>query len=148
MAETARARAWIFTTLANDPTLTPLIGAGQDARVYHGIAKPGAAFPYVVFQLLSPGNDLLALGGIRIWADMLWLVKVITKSKSEDIPKTGSIEPIVDRIDALLHAKSGTVTSGVIWECVRERPFELPTVENGVGYVQMGAEWRIKASKA
>lgn len=147
MAETGRVRSWLFTTITTDAALLALTPTIAD-RLYNGVAPPGAAFPFGVMQLLSGGNDLMALGGIRIWADMLWLIKVIARSKSEQIPKSGSIEPIVDRIDALLHAKSGTVTNGVIWECVRERPFELPTVERGVGYVQMGAEWRIKASKA
>jgi hypothetical protein len=143
VAETARTRAFIWGLLANDATLNPLIGAGSAARIFNGVAPAGTSYPYVVMQLLSGGNDLMAVGAIRVWADMLWLIKVITRGTS-----TGGIEPIVNRIDALLHAKSGTVTNGVIHECVRERPFELPTVEDGVAFVQLGAEWRIKASNA
>lgn len=145
MAETARVRSWLYQTITTDATLlalTPTIGD----RLYNGVAPAEAAYPFGVFQLLSGGNDLLGVGAVRIWADTLWLIKVVQKSKNGSVPATGSIEPIVNRIDALLHAQSGTVTNGVIWECVRERPFELPTVENGVGYVQLGAEWRIKAS--
>lgn len=145
MAESARIRSWLFQTITTDGpllALTPTIGE----RLYNGVAPAAAAYPFGVMQLLSGGNDLLGVGGVRIWADTLWLIKVVQKSKNASVPATGSIEPIVNRIDALLHAKSGTVTNGVIWECVRERPFELPTVENGVGYVQLGAEWRIKAS--
>lgn len=140
MAETARTRSWLYQTFANDATLqalTPTIGT----RIYLATAPVDAAYPFCTMQMLSGGNDLMGVGAVRIWANMLWLIKVITKGTS-----TGAIEPIVNRIDALLHAKSGTVTNGVIHECVRERPFELPTVENGVAYVQLGAEWRIKAS--
>lgn len=141
MAETARTRAFIWSLLANDGTLNPLIGAGSAARIYNGVAPAGASYPFVVMQLLSGGNDLLGVGAIRIWSDALWLIKVVVKGTS-----SGPIEPIVNRIDALLHAASGTVTNGVIWECVRERPFELPTVENGVSYLQLGGEYRVRAS--
>lgn len=141
MAETARSRAFIWGLLSSDPTLNPLIGAGQAARVYNGVAPAGTNPPYVIMQLLSGGTDLMAVGAIRIWSDALWLIKVVVKGTS-----SGPIEPIVNRIDALLHAASGTVTNGVIWECVRERPFELPTVEDGVSYLQLGGEYRIKAS--
>lgn len=141
MAETARARSWVVSVLKDDTTLAPLIGGGSAARIYNGVAPAAASYPFVVMQLLSGGTDLMAVGAIRIWADMLWLIKAVTKGSS-----TGPLEPIVDRIDALLHAASGTVSGGIIWSCVRERPFELPTVENGVNFVQQGAEWRIRAS--
>lgn len=143
MAETARARAWVVAVLKDDTTLGPLIGSGSAARIYNGVAPAGARYPFVVMQLLSGGTDLMGVGAIRIWADMLWLIKAVTKGSS-----TGPLEPIVDRIDELLHGASGTVSGGVIWDCVRERPFELPTVENGVNFVQQGAEWRIKARNA
>lgn len=143
MAETARTRAWIWGLLANDATLNALIGAGSAARIYNGVAPAQTTFPYVVMQLLSGGNDLLGLGGVRIWADALWLIKAVTRGTS-----SGPVEPVANRIDALLHAASGTVTNGVIWVCVRERPFELSTIEDGVNYLQLGGEYRIKASQA
>lgn len=139
MAETARTRAFIYLTLTGDATLAALIGT----RCYHGVAPAGAAFPYVVFQMLSGGNDLLVLGGARVWADPLYLIKAVTKGSS-----TGPIEPIADRIDALLHAKSGTVTNGVIWVCVRERPHEQPELTDGVLFQNLGGEYRVKASNA
>jgi hypothetical protein len=139
MAESARARSWLYQTLANDATLTPLIGK----RIYNGRAEQGAAFPYVVLQLLSPGNDLIVVGAARIWSDMLWLVKAVNKGTS-----TAALEPIADRIDALLHAKSGTVVGGVIHVAVRERPHELPERTDGVDYVNLGGEYRVKASAA
>ena len=135
--ETARIRAWIYTTLTGDATLAGLIGA----RAYHGVAPAGAQYPFVVFQMLSGGNDLIALGAIRIWAAPLFLIKAVCKGSS-----SGPVEPVANRIDQLLHAKSGTVANGAIWECVRERPFDLPTNEDGTVYQQLGGEWRIKAS--
>jgi hypothetical protein len=129
----------VYQLLTGDATLAPLIGT----RIYNGVAPAGVTMPYVVLQLLAGGTDLMGVGPTRIWADMLWLIKAVTKGSS-----TGPLEPIVNRIDALLHAASGTVTSGVIHICTRERPFELPTVENGVAYVQLGGEYRFKASDA
>jgi hypothetical protein len=139
VADTARIRAWIHATLTADPALAGLIGE----RCYHGNAPAAAQHPFVVFQMLSPGNDLLALGARRIWADPLYLIKAVTKGDS-----SVQIEPIADRIDALLHAKSGQVTNGIIWECVRERPHEQPELTNGVRYMNLGGEYRIKASSA
>jgi hypothetical protein len=138
MAETARARSWLWQTITGDTQVAAAIGN----RLYLGNGPVGAAYPFGVLQLLS-GTDLMGVGPARIWVDMLWLVKIIAKGTS-----TAPIEPVVDRIDALLHAKSGTVAGGVIVECHRERPFELPTVEGGVSYVQLGAEWRLKAQAA
>ena len=137
MAETARTRSWLYQTLTADPT----IAAGIGTRFFNGVAPASTQYPFCVAQLLSGGNDLMVLGGYRVWADMLWLVKFITKGSS-----TGPLEPLADRADQVLHAASGSVTNGVIWECIRERPFELPTVENGVNYVQIGGEYRIKVS--
>lgn len=138
MSETARIRAWIYTTITGDPTLAGLIGA----RAYHGVAPAGTQYPFVVFQMLSAGNDLLGLGGTRIWAAPLFVIKAVCKGTS-----TGPVEPVANRIDQVLHAAAGTITNGVIWECVRERPFDLPTVEDGVSYQQLGGEYRIRASQ-
>jgi hypothetical protein len=140
MAETARARAWFYTVLTGDGQVTALMGT----RLYNGVAPAGdVAYPYGVMQLLSGGNDFILVGGARLWADMLWLVKFVAKGTS-----TGPLEPLANRADALLHAKSGTVANGVIVECRRERPFELPVYEGGQAYVQLGAEWRVKVQQA
>lgn len=138
MSETARVRAFIFTTLTNDPTLAGLIGN----RAYHGVAPAQAQYPFVVFQMLSAGNDLMTVGTARIWSAPLFIVKAVCKGSSTD-----PVEPVANRIDQLLHAAAGTVTNGVIWECVRERPFDLPTNENGVFYQQLGGEYRFLASQ-
>lgn len=138
MSETARARAWIFTTLTNDPTVAGLIGN----RAYHGVAPAQAQYPFVVFQMLSAGNDLMTVGTARIWSAPLFIVKAVCKGSS-----TRPIEAIVNRIDQLLHAGSGAVTNGVIVECVRERPFDLPTNENGVVFQQLGGEYRVRVQQ-
>jgi hypothetical protein len=146
LAESARARSWLYQTLANDTTLAngaPPSTPGIGKRIYNGRAEQGAAFPYVILQLLSPGNDLIVVGGQRIWSDMLWLVKVVNLGIS-----TAKIEASADRIDALLHAKSGTVVGGVVHVAVRERPHELPERTDGVDYVNLGGEYRVKASVA
>lgn len=139
MSETARVRAFIYLTLTGDTALAALIGT----RCYHGVAPAGVADPYVVFQMLSGGNDLMVVGAIRIWANPLYLIKAVRKGSS-----TGPLEPIADRIDALLHAKSGTVTNGVIWSVARERPHELPELTDGVQYSNLGGEYRFLASMA
>lgn len=138
MSETARARAFIFTTLRDDATVAGLVGA----RIYHAVAPADAQYPFVVFQLLSGGTDLRGVGMTRIWAAPLYLIKAICKGTS-----SGSIEPVVNAIDIALHGASGTVTNGVIVECFRERPFELPSDENGVMFMALGGEYRIRVQQ-
>jgi hypothetical protein len=140
VAEDARARSWIIQTIKGDTTLAPLIGG----RVHHGPAPPKEPEPFVTVELLSPGNDLIVVGGARVWSNMLWLVKVTISGNS-----TAKLEPIVDRIDVLLHNKSGTVVGGVIHNAVRERPYGAPPFQdNGKTFVQEGGEYRVKASVA
>jgi hypothetical protein len=146
VAESARARSWIWQTLANDTTLangSPPSTPGIGKRIHNGRAPQGEKFPLVIMQLLSPGNDLIVVGGQRIWSDMLWLVKVVNEGTS-----TAPIEASADRIDALLHTKNGTVVGGVVHVAVRERPHELPERTDGVDYVNLGGEYRVKASVA
>lgn len=135
MAETITVRKWIVSRIAANAPLTTALGG----RVYFGIAPQGAADPYMVMQLQSPGNDLLALGAYRIWADTLWLLKVVKKGASGL-----GLESIVDQLDALFHNTSATTPDGSIWSSVREGPFDQVEVDGGDFYVSVGGFYRIK----
>lgn len=141
MAETARARAFVATTLKNDPAMQALMPSIA-GRVFDRPAPQGTPYPLVRMEILSGGNDLIVLGGVRAWASPLILVYVAT-----DKPTTGAIEPIADRMDALLHAASGQVTNGVIWSCIRERGFDNPDTSTVPNVSRLGGEYRVLVSQ-
>lgn len=140
MAPSARARSWIFQRLKDDPTLGAQIGTGSAARIYKDKAPASTQYPFVVMQFVA-GTYLRGVGPFRIWADMLFQIIVVTRGSS-----TGPIEPIVDRIDDLLHAGSGTVTGARIEECTAEGPLELPSPPEG-DFARLGNEYRIKVQE-
>lgn len=142
MAETARARAWIATRLKADAAFKAL-SPGIEGRIFDRPAPPGTAYPLVRMEVRSPGEDYLLLGGERAWSEPLILVYVAT-----DKPSTGAIEPLADRIDALLHLASGAVTGGMVWQCVRERPFDLPDSSTNPAGSRLGGEYRFLVSQA
>jgi hypothetical protein len=142
MAETARGRAFIATMIKNDPTVQGILPDIAN-RIFDRPAPQGQAYPYVRMDVLSAGSDLIVLGGARVWASPLILVYVATNKQS-----TGAIEPLADRIDALLHRASGTVTSGVIWSVIRERGFDTPDASVVPNVSRLGGEYRMLVSNA
>jgi hypothetical protein len=53
-------------------------------RLFHGVAPAGTTYPFVVFQMLSPGNDQHTQNGREIWSDPLYLVKAVTQGTGTD----------------------------------------------------------------
>ena len=80
------------------------------------------------------------LGGGRVWSTGLWLVRGVDKATS-----FATLKSIETRIDALLHAKSGSVAGGTIYESVREQPFRLTEIVDPVRYLHLGGIYRIRA---
>ncbi len=126
---------WIYSTLAADATLAGLVGT----RIYEDV-RPNTvtAFPYIVFQLQSPGNDLLGVGPRRVWSELLYVVRGIAQGTLY----TGNLTLIANRIDALLHGKQAAVTGGYI-RCWRERPFRRAERTDERDYRHLGGEYRI-----
>lgn len=148
MAETARARAWIATTLKNDATLQGLADGIED-RIFDRPAPAKTPYPLIRMELRSPGEDFLLLGGEIGWAEPLVLVYAVT-----DKPSTATIEPLADRIHALLHKASGTTeandlaAAATVWQCVRERPFDLPDSSVNPAASRLGGEYRFLVSQS
>ena len=142
MAEIARARAFIVSALKNDPAMQALVPniAGQ---IVDRPAPQGTPYPIIRMEILSGGNDFIVLGGARVWTSPLILIYATT-----DKPSTDAIEPIADRMDALLHNASGTVTRGVIWQCQRERSFGIPDTSAVPSLGRLGGEYRFRVSQA
>ena len=129
------AAAWLYSTLAGDVTLAGLVGT----RIYEDIRPANVStFPYIVFQLQSPGSDLMVVGTARVWVPLLYTVRGIAQGRSYG----GNLASIADRIDALLHGKQADVSGGRV-QSYRERPFRLPERTSEIDYRHLGGEYRI-----
>ena len=136
--ETNAAEQWLSTTLKADAQLTALVGT----RVYNTRRpSPTTPFPCVIFQLQAVRDDLMVLGGVRVWASLLYLVRGIAEQTSYE----GNLATIANRIDAVLHAQSGTASAGVVWVAVRERPFQMSEIVDGRTFAHLGGLYRIQA---
>lgn len=133
MSEVVTADKWLVQTLKTDATLMGLV-----TNVYTHPVQPGAQLPYVLLTEQSVG-DLMALGAHRVWVNGLWVVRAIFESSSW----AGNLEIAANRIDAVLHAKSGSVTGGNVWACVREQPFRLAEDNSGQSIRHLGGIYRL-----
>jgi hypothetical protein len=136
MTSVLTADKWLYAKLTGDGTLIGLVGS----RVYMEIAKEGEAFPLIVMQQLPSSGPLMGVGTAVIWFDELWLVKGINKSRSYS-----TLGTIIDRVRAVLHAASGTVSGyGTVVGCVEESsPVRYSELLEGVQYQHLGLRFRV-----
>lgn len=138
VTELSGVEAWVFSTLANDPTMQGLVG--NPARVYSAIAPEGSAFPYVVMTYLA-GADVIATGGGRVMSRPIYVVKGVDNASS-----FANLKAIATQIETLIGNQTGTTPDTRILSCVREQPFELIEVDQaGVVYRNLGGRYRIEA---
>lgn len=135
MIESTRIDRWIYATLSSDATVVASVGT----RIYRDVPPQGAAYPLIVYQEQPFVDDLVGLGGIRILTSALYLIKGIAKGESFI-----ALEPVMDRVDTLIHAKAGSTSDATILSCVRERPYSITYEDMGVKYKQLGGFYRIQ----
>lgn len=140
MLEPLVAKQWLRATLAADATLVALIGGAGAPRIYDGPAPQDAVYPYVVFQPYTRGRDVSAIGEIRIWSELPYIVKAVHRAESYADP----LKTIAERIDALLHRASGAVDGGQVIACVRTSPLEYPEVKISVQHRHLGGIYRLQ----
>lgn len=133
MSEILTADNWIYDTLVADATIV----AGVSTRVYGHVAPIDSVFPYIVFKPAETSIDLMVVNAKRVWSDGLWLVIVVGKTQT-----FSTLQTVADRIDTLLHRASG---AGV-QTSVRERPFSMVEIVDGVQYRHLGGVYRIQVS--
>ena len=136
MSEVVSAEKWIYTVLANDATLV-----SKTDGIYSALVPAGETYPLVLFGENRTDNDLMALGARRIWSTMHYVVRAIDETKSYG----GDLETIADRIDAVLHAASGTTTAGTVWACVRTMPFRMVEQRDGRIFRHLGGIYQVRA---
>lgn len=145
---TAAARRFIYSLVgpvltSAGWTWTPPGSTNVRPRLAHGVAPEGMPYPLVVFQMLSGGNDQITNNGNRIWSTPTYLVKAVAQGSSTD-----GIEATVQAIDNALHVSRGRVSGGLVLDCVRVRPHELPELTDGKYYINAGGEYAFRIQEA
>jgi len=145
--ESWAADEFIYAKLKNDSTLLTLIQAvytkyGQtvptDPEIYADTVPPTVTFPYVSFQLRTPWPDTTVANGVRIFARMDYLVKVVDRAQSY-----ADMVPIYNQIDKLLHLATGTVADGVVLFTQRMQIFRFPEIDDAIQYRHLGGIYRL-----
>jgi hypothetical protein len=138
MAETLAVEKWMVGLLLADSALSTVVGT----RIYSDEIPEEvlAAYPCVKFDFLS-GTDFNLVGAVRMWSDMLYIVRGI----DETLTYGGNLKTIADRIDAVLHRASGTTSEGTVWACVRENPFRLSEPLDSGRFKHLGGTYRFLA---
>ncbi|KPL70117.1 hypothetical protein ADN00_18930 [Ornatilinea apprima] len=130
MAEINQIERWIFEILSADSALSQL-----SKGVYAHPADQNAEYPFVSFQYQG-GFDLNGVGARRIYVNALYLIRVIGKNCGIE-----DLKLVADRIDSLLTTQNeGSIA------CLREQPFSMVEVEDGIRYPHLGGLYRFYLS--
>lgn len=129
MAEIPSAERFIY-----DRLLAANVAGG---RIHSGIAPAGTAEPFVTIQVRSTGNDVVVIGGERVWSNPLIAVEAVAKTQS-----WSTLNATANAIDTALHNTDGTAAGANIWSCERER--ESARITDNNEYRHLGGEYRFR----
>ncbi len=135
MQESFRAEQWLYSVLSGDAALAALVGT----RIYGYVAPTGSASPFVIYSHQG-SHDVRGVGAVRILNSMVYQVKGVGQGSS-----MSAVKAIADRIDALLHATSGTTDDGRILSCVREQTISYVEIDpSGMRWDHCGGLYRLQ----
>ena len=101
------------------------------------------------YVLMTPvsAEDLMVVGAVRIWTNMLWQVEYWARTSDGGVTAAGAA-----LIDDALHGTSGEMTGstygdGYVWTCYRERALVLPPeIDGNVTWRRAGGAYRCLVS--
>ena len=135
MFELSVAEKWMVSTLGADATITAAVGT----KIHAHVVPEDTTFPYI-FITFQGGSDVMTNGAYRIMSNLRYVVRAVSKSTSSE-----SARPIAERIDAVLHGKQGTVDLGVVLSAVRDSPFFMIEVRDGMHLRHVGGIYRVSS---
>lgn len=136
--EIVTAEAWIRSTLLA-ATPPAAIGGPAAPRVYSHIVPAGVSLPAVVYQMQSAEEDLTVINRHRVWASLVYVVKVIAACGAWE-----DVDAVAAWMDAALHNGSGSYAGGVVCACTRERPFSFVETDGDMQYRHLGGIYRLQ----
>ena len=125
---------WLWSTLTGDATFTAAC-----PHVYGALTPDDPGPLYCTIAATSP-RDIRGVGRARIQVEVIYLVKIIGQTTSQD-----DLLPAASRMSALLDGADRDVPGGHI-TCVREQIVSYPEVSGGQPFLHLGGQFRIWAS--
>ena len=133
--ETLVAEKWIVDTLSADSSIVSAVGD----RIHTHVVPEKTLFPYI-FITFQGGSDVMTNGANRIMSNLRYAIRAVSKTTSNE-----STRALADRIDVLLHAKQGSVDLGVVISAVRDSPFFMIEIRDGMHLRHLGGIYRISS---
>jgi hypothetical protein len=135
MNEEVATALWLRDYLASDADLSSSV---QTFAIRS--TRTTDPLPYIKVDILER-RDVMVVNAGRVWVDLLFLVRGITKG-----PDWTDVQTIAARVDTVLHRLQGSGDATIfIQEVFREEPFSDETIEAGDLYVHSGGLYRIRA---
>ena len=134
---------WLVEYLEANTELMSLLNGGVNIEVRP--TSEGAS-PFVRVDKLD-GDDVIVIGGHRVWADMTYHVRGVEHWRGSGHPDRTEVNAIGARLDALLHWHEATTATHSI-HGFREEPEPMPMTTEGDGslWLQSGGVYRIRAA--
>jgi hypothetical protein len=138
--EEAAALDYLVNYLSSDATLMSLANG-----VWTRSVPASAPTPAIKIDVMER-SDVEAIGLIRVWDDLLFLVRATVKNATGlgEAPDWTDARAIGNRIDVLLHAHE-EVTSELQVHSFREESYTDETIEGGDLYLHVGGLYRLRA---
>ena len=109
MSEVLAVERWLASTLSGDPVLAGLVSDGAGVRVFADYIPDGRGYPGVVFTCISDGTIVYSQPAFVKMVTFQYRVWAVVDSADKTV-----LEPIRDRIQALLQSKTGANQSGAV----------------------------------
>jgi Protein of unknown function (DUF3168) len=135
MIEGQQVAAFVYDRLVADAQIATMLGG----RVYRDLVPSAAPLPAATVTLVS-STDVNTLGADRAFGAVLVDVRVIGDGSSY-----GPINPIADRVDAVLQNVSGVRQAVNVVELRREQVQAFIENESGKLYTHIVATYRTEA---
>jgi hypothetical protein len=135
--EEVLAQNYLTSYLGADSTLMQLVNS-----IWLRAVPDDELDPYVKIDRLD-ADDVYVIRLHRVWADLTFLVRGITRVRERGAEDWTEVGAIADRLDSLLHAHE-EVTSVIEMHSFREESFTDETLEDGL-FLHAGGIYRVRA---
>lgn len=137
-----RVTTWMYGVL----TAPPIAGVSDSDGVTGGAVfeddapqlSTDADSVWIVFEIMSPGQDVAVVGDQRVWTEFAFLVRAVARTRS-----TKALESVAKEIDTRLDRASGASTGAAIVTSFRVEEHQDKWFEQGVEYRALGGQYNV-----
>jgi hypothetical protein len=144
--EPTRGSAWLYQQLATDSPLAALIGAAGNPApgaggefVFTRRAPRTATMPYIIINQVGIEPQPETVQQDRVWQPVRYWISLWTPTADDTV-----IEPIMDRIEAVLPKRGGPILDGYVVSCLRTNVDSRPSDVQGDLSIQTYAEYTLQ----